>query len=74
MEVKEALETLIDIASRWGENFEWRCVRRIEPDETDEACAKVAEDSGWDPEDVIEVRDLWRAIVVVNQFIKEGKV
>ena len=63
---KEALATVVDIASRWGENQEEGYVRRLMPEDSDETCHEIAEQSGALDEDVIEVRDLWRALAVMN--------
>jgi hypothetical protein len=64
----EAIRIVCDMAGRWGENAEEGCARRILPEDTDEACIGLAEPEGFPgPEDVIEIRDLWRAIDLLRK-------
>ena len=62
MTLTEALPILIDMAARYGENAEEAFVRRPAPNMTDEECAELAEATDDDVSDVIEIRDLWRAV------------
>jgi len=62
MTTKQALSIVIDIASRWGENTEEGFSTRIQPEMTDADCKEIAEASGEELDNVLEVRDLWRAI------------
>jgi len=68
MTLHEALPILIDMASRYGENFEEGFTRRVTADTTDEECATIAGDD-YGTDEVIEIRDLWRAIKVANAAI-----
>jgi hypothetical protein len=74
MSLSEAVQILVDIASRWGGNAEEEFSRRISAKDTDEALqALVNDDRVSEPidkyrrETAIEIRDLWRAIEVANQ-------
>jgi hypothetical protein len=63
MHAAQALSHITDIAARWAENAEEALPRRLEAADTDEACAALAEESGeFETTDVIEIRDVWRAI------------
>lgn len=61
----EALAHVLDIASRWGENAEEGFKARVTAEHTDEECAALADDVS-EPDDVIEVRDLWLAIKMLS--------
>jgi hypothetical protein len=52
------------MASRYGENYEEGFSRRITADDSDEACQAVVDQCAgeYDLDDVLEIRDLWRAI------------
>jgi hypothetical protein len=71
MTTERALEIVADIASRWGENQEEGFSRRLLATDTDEDAKTAAEDGGNEPEDGIEVRDLWRAIEQVQAILKQ---
>jgi hypothetical protein len=72
MTEKQALATVIDIAARWAENAEEGFVRRIQESDDDDICRAIAEKSGALAEEVIEVRDLWRAIKVLSSTVKQS--
>jgi hypothetical protein len=63
----EALALVIDIAVRWAENAEEAFASRVTPDASDEACQNITDYSQSSVElaDVIEVRNLWRAVDVL---------
>jgi hypothetical protein len=62
---EEALQTLISIARKWGENTEEALAGgRIHPNDTDEYL-RDAFDVAF--EQARTVRDLWRAITVLEQ-------
>jgi hypothetical protein len=58
---KEAIAIIVSLASNWGENAEEAFTRRIVPEDDDTACVEIANKSGCEPDEVIQVRDLWRA-------------
>jgi len=62
MNAAEAIATVCDLASRWGENTEEGFAERVTEKMTDEQCAALAVRSEVDLEEVLEVRNLWRAI------------
>lgn len=64
-ELKKALAVVCDVACRWGENAEEGFARRVGENDTDAACAVLAEESQVDVEDVVLVRDLWRALALI---------
>jgi len=68
MNVKEALDQVIGIATLWGENQEEGFPERVSARTTDEECARIAEGSEWDTDDVKEVRNLWLAIEVLYEW------
>jgi hypothetical protein len=62
---EQALEIVISIARQWGENTEESLSgRRINPSDTDEY---LREEYDVDFEQAVAVRDLWRAIGVLQQ-------
>lgn len=67
MRAAEAPEIVADLAARYGENREEDVApRRIVAEDSDETCAALAAETGWaEPSDVIEIRDLWRALAVI---------
>lgn len=71
MTVSEAIQVLVDCASRWGENAEEDFARRVKAGDDDKTCLRNAIESGSDPETVIEVRDLWRAIEVASVHLNK---
>jgi hypothetical protein len=71
MTTKQALEILSDMASRFGENAEEGFARRVTSNDSDESCQENADKSDNDVSDVIEIRDLWRAIDRVQQILKQ---
>lgn len=66
-EIHHALEIVIDIAARWGENTEEGFARRVLAEDDDATCEKLADDSMVEVEDVTELRNLWRAIEALNK-------
>jgi hypothetical protein len=64
MNTAKALAIVCDMASRYGENYEEGFSRRITADDSDEACQAVVDQCAgeYDLDDVLEIRDLWRAI------------
>jgi hypothetical protein len=62
-----AIAEITDKACRWGENFEEGFTERAEADWTDEKCAEIAEASEFEADEVQEVRDLWRAIALLQK-------
>jgi hypothetical protein len=72
MTTSEAIQVLVDLAGRWGENAEEDFSRRISANDTDEDCAKIAADSQHETEDVLEVRDLWLAVEVASKEINKA--
>jgi hypothetical protein len=71
MSTAAALALVVDIASRWGENEEEGFSRRLTDEDTDEDARAVADDGGADPDDGIEVRDLWRAIKTLQRIVNQ---
>jgi hypothetical protein len=72
MMTEEALETAMDIASRWGENAEERFTSRLQPDMTDEQVEEIVrmpdgEVDKFDLEDAVTIRNLWRALDVLGR-------
>jgi hypothetical protein len=63
---KEAIDILLDIASRWGENVEEGFANRVNATDSDETCKLNATKSEVELEEVIEVRNLWRACEIMN--------
>ncbi len=62
---EQALEIVIAVAQQWGENTEEGLSgRRINPSDTDEY---LREEYDVDFEQAVSVRDLWRAIGVLQQ-------
>lgn len=68
---KEATAICVSLASRWGENAEEDFTRRVTPEDDDTACVEIANKSGHEPDDVIEVRNLWRACKVLQSMTTE---
>jgi hypothetical protein len=71
----EALDIVIRIAARWGENAEERLPRRVRPTDTDEELAEMT-NVGTEPDDYSfdiakDCRDLWKAIEVLNSKTKQ---
>jgi hypothetical protein len=62
MNQQNAITHVLDIASRWGENAEEAFARRVKVQDTIEDCTENAKLSGAELFEVVEVRDLWRAI------------
>jgi hypothetical protein len=60
----EAIAILIEYAGRWAENMEEGFLRRIEAGDDD---AVLAEKAGDEIEEAREVRDVWRAIEVLQE-------
>src|SRR5512139_2009649 len=78
MTVSEAIQILVDVASRWGENGEEAFSRRILPTDTDADCRQIAIASAGEGEsadnyydDIIEIRNLWIAIEVAQREINK---
>jgi hypothetical protein len=69
MNVKEALDHVIGIATIWGENQEEGYTERVESNTTDEECERIAD--GDDVDDVKRIRDLWLAIEVLDKWVRE---
>lgn len=74
MSLSEAVQILVDIASRWGENAEEDFARRIDASDTDEALKALVEDDKvndqidvYRQQTAIEIRNLWRAIEIANK-------
>jgi hypothetical protein len=62
---EQALKMVISVAQQWGENTEESLSgRRINPSDTDEY---LREEYDVDFEQAVAVRDLWRAIGVLQQ-------
>ena len=64
MSLTEAIQVLVDCASRWAENAEEAFPRRITAADTDEALRELALQSGEPLDAAIEIRDLWKAVVI----------
>jgi len=62
----DAIALVTAIAERWGENAEEAFARRIEAFDSDEQCQQIAAASDATVEEVVEVRDLWRAVALLN--------
>jgi hypothetical protein len=72
MRAAAALNTLIDITARWAENAEEALPRRVEASDTDEACQALANESGeFEAEDVVLIRDAWRAVDVARHILAQ---
>ena len=67
---RQAIQTLIEIAARWGENREEGFDRRVDANDTDADCVAIAGEFDQ-TEDVIEVRDLWRAVEVAQSILSQ---
>ncbi len=65
MTITDAIQVLTDCAARWGENTEEMFSRRIEARDTDDTLRTLCPDEG-DYETAVEVRNLWRAIELVQ--------
>ena len=72
MTLRTAIEILIDMASRYGENTEEGFCRRVKASDGDADCAQIfaKSENGYAINDIIEIRDLWRAIEVAHDFVK----
>jgi hypothetical protein len=66
MSAADAIAAVLDKASRWGENTEEGFSTRVTEETTDEQCAEIAEASEVELEEVVEVRDLWRAAATLQ--------
>lgn len=62
----QAIAIVCDIASRFGENAEEGFSRRLTPEDSDADAQAAADAGGSEPEDGIEIRDLWRAIQLLQ--------
>ena len=74
MTKQRALEIVIALASRWGENAEESFSRRIQASDTDEQLAEIVRRSyGKDSTLGLasDIRDLWRAVDVLNGMLVE---
>jgi len=70
MSMSEALGIVADIASRWGENQE-EGFNRVQADATDDECKQIAAENEFEADEVLEVRNLWRAIDVVKMLLEQ---
>jgi hypothetical protein len=67
MTINEAIANIIAAAAAYGENKEEGFPCRVEANNSDEDCANIASNSlEWDVEDVIEMRDLWKSIDIIQ--------
>lgn len=65
MTKEDALQIVISIARQWGENLEKGLPGgRIHPDDSDDDLRDV---HGRDWQEAVTVRDLWRAIDILQQ-------
>jgi len=67
MAVTEALQILVDIAGRWGENEEEKFPRRIKAEDKNIDLANMIGNDDYTLADAAEIRDLWRAIEVIQE-------
>jgi hypothetical protein len=65
MSLSEAVQILMDMAGRWGENAEEEFTRRINAEDTNEDLEKITLSKG-ELERAIEIRDLWMAVKIVE--------
>jgi hypothetical protein len=72
MTFAEAVQVLVDMASRWGENAEEAFPRRIEAEDNEAECARLADGDEDLLQDIGEVRDLWRAIEIVRGHMNKA--
>lgn len=70
MTEQEALRVLVDMAGRYGENAEEAFSRRVTSSDTDDDCKAIADASEVGAAEVIEIRDLWRAIEFGNKALE----
>jgi len=68
MTKEEAITIVCDIATRWGENLEEDFPSRINATMSDVECEAIAarSASSYHVDDIIEVRDLWRAVALLT--------
>jgi hypothetical protein len=58
-----AIDCLLLIAASWNENTEEGFSERIRADMSDDDCKQIADSDGFtESSEVIEVRDIWRAV------------
>jgi hypothetical protein len=62
---EQAIAIVVGIAATWGENAE-EAFGRVLAGDSDEQCAAIAQSSGAELDEVKTVRDLWRAIELLN--------
>jgi hypothetical protein len=74
MKLRQALEILLDMSGRYGENTEEGFNRRVRPDDSDAMCATLIDQGeAQTPADVIEIRDLWQAHKIISQMLESTK-
>jgi hypothetical protein len=62
-----ALAHVIDLATRFGENAEEGFAQRVRATDSDSECARIADASGAELEEVTLIRDLWRAVEILSK-------
>ncbi len=67
----EAVQVLVDCASRWAENAEEAFPRRINADDTDDVLIQLALEVSVLPDAAIEIRDLWKAVEVATSHLNK---
>ncbi len=69
MTKQEAIDVLIDLASRWAENMEEGFAARIDKDDDDDTLVDKLGLQLDDPDldDAKQVRDCWRAVYLLGQ-------
>jgi hypothetical protein len=73
---EKALEIVMDIAARWGENAEEQFPSRIKADDTDATLAEYARQPDGEVdevelEDATTIRDLWRALETLHRVVQQ---
>ncbi len=71
MSIDEAVIILMDLAARYGENAEEIFIHRVKDTDDDETCIELAEQSQVQADEVIEIRDLWKAVQVAKEFLEQ---
>jgi len=68
MKMSEAINILIEVASRQAEAYEMRFTGHVDKDMTDAECRALAEAFDVGPEPIIDARDILRAIDIAKEF------
>lgn len=70
LDTRKALEIVMDMAIRYGENAEEGFPTRVTHSTTDEQIVLMTDDED-EREEIAEIRDLWRALVTVNGILDQ---